>query len=276
MSAAVGRAFDASERASVAAGVEVRPLDSTEDLAAAAELFTDTWATPERHPPTPFNVLRALSFSGSYVAGAYRHDLLVGGSVAFLANVQGDFGLFSHSLAVGSIDQSKGIGYAIKQHQRYWTLERGMRFVWWTFDPLIVRNAYLNTVKLGAVGRAFLPDFYGSMKDRLNSGRVSHRLLAVWQLDSERAEAAAAKHLTSPACQTGTADADLPADAHPGTGDGMFVLRAPGLTSSDPAVRARSSRPALEGIEAAIASGFDLTKVDKTGTYTFSRRATCV
>ena len=52
----------------------------------------------------------------------------------------------------------------------------------WTFDPLVRRNAYFNTVKLAARPVNYLVDFYGEMTDEINTGQGSDRLLVQWPL----------------------------------------------------------------------------------------------
>lgn len=152
------------------------------DLLTACEIFTETWPTPDGNPPTPTNLLRALSYSGSYVAGAFLHGQMIGGSVAFLAKSGPLDSLFSHSLAVLSENRSLGVGHAIKLHQRMWALRREIDLIAWTYDPLVSKNAYFNLNKLGARGVAYLSNFYGEMHDKLNAGGQSDRVLIEWRL----------------------------------------------------------------------------------------------
>ena len=59
-----------------------------------------------------------------------------------------------------------------------------MRCVTWTLDPLVSRNAHLNLVTLGARVEHYLVDLYGPMRDGLNRGDPSDRLLVRWELAS--------------------------------------------------------------------------------------------
>ena len=54
---------------------------------------------------------------------------------------------------------SQGIGLALKWHQRRWCLDRGIRTVEWTYDPLVARNGWFNLTKLGARAVAYEVDF---------------------------------------------------------------------------------------------------------------------
>jgi len=59
----------------------------------------------------------------------------------------------------------------------------------WTFDPLEMKNAYLNPHKLGAIARRYEENFYGASSSRLQAGLPTDRLVAEWELDSPRVEA---------------------------------------------------------------------------------------
>ena len=52
----------------------------------------------------------------------------------------------------------------------------------WTFDPLVARNA---TLQLPAPGRRTgqYQDFYGQMRDGVNAGQASDRMVVSWPLD---------------------------------------------------------------------------------------------
>lgn len=173
---ALGEAARAADRA----GVRVRPLHSLPDVQAAAALFCRIWRTPSDRPPLSAELLRALEHAGAYVAGAWLDDELVGASAGFLGLDGAAPVLHSHISGVGL--PGRGIGAALKLHQRAWALERGIPAITWTFDPLVRRNAWFNLSKLGTVGVEHLVDFYGAMTDGVNSGESSDRLFTRWDL----------------------------------------------------------------------------------------------
>lgn len=146
----------------------------------AAALFNRIWGTGDEHVVDP-STMRALAHIGSYVAGAYDGDTLVGASVGFFA---ADGHLHSHVTAIALERRGQGVGRALKLHQRDWALARGRTVISWTFDPLIARNAYFNLHTLGAAAVEYLPDFYGPMYDAVNAGSASDRLYVVWRLDT--------------------------------------------------------------------------------------------
>ncbi|WP_433237019.1 GNAT family N-acetyltransferase [Streptosporangium sp. CA-135522] len=167
-------------------GLVLRELHSIEELEGVYRLFDDIWHPAPGGAPITVELMRALSHAGNYVAGAYQGDRLVGASVGFLASPAGQV-LHSH---VTGASAGRGIGFALKLHQRAWALERGLDRITWTYDPLIRRNAHFNLVKLGARPEEYLPSFYGLMGDAINNGDESDRMLAVWRLSEPRVLAA--------------------------------------------------------------------------------------
>lgn len=98
--------------------------------------------------------------------------------------------LHSHMLAVGAEYRDLGIGRQLKLAQRRDALARGIALMEWTFDPLQIKNAFLNITRLGAVMRRYTPNFYGVSSSRLHAGLPTDRLHAEWWMDSERVRAA--------------------------------------------------------------------------------------
>lgn len=167
-------------------------LKDIEDLRKLAELFAEIWGRPGE-PPINSDVLKALAHSGNYVCGAYADTRLVGGLVGWFGGVPPhELHLHSHILGVIEGSEAHGLGFELKQHQRRWCLEREVKVIEWTTDPLVRRNAYFNLTKLGAEAHRYLVNVYGEMTDGINAGEESDRLLISWRLDSQSAEAAAA------------------------------------------------------------------------------------
>ena len=83
----------------------------------------------------------------------------------------------------GGVPES-GLGAQLKLEQRREALARGIRHMEWTFDPLEIKNAFLNIHRLGAMVRSYRVDFYGVSSSRLQGGLPTDRLVAEWRLDS--------------------------------------------------------------------------------------------
>jgi predicted GNAT superfamily acetyltransferase len=177
----------AAQEAAAAArpsGVRLAVLDTLAAVQEAAALFAQVWRTEPTTPPLTAEVMRAMEHAGGYVVGAYAGNRLVGASAGFLG-LDGNRPVL-HSHISGVDDPGRGIGLALKLHQRAWALARGIDAITWTVDPLVRRNAWFNLAKLGATGVEYLVDFYGPMTDGVNGGETSDRLLMRWDLTASR------------------------------------------------------------------------------------------
>lgn len=186
-----------SEAACGRSGVRVEVLGAS-GYADARHIFDTVWPSADGCTQVQANLLRALDHAGGLVSAAYdgaSGDLL-GAALAFPGRHPLEGGgweehLHSHMAASVAGARDRGIGTALKLHQRWWALDREIPIITWTFDPIVRRNAWLNLVKLGVEVAQFHRDFYGEMADAINAGDPTDRLLAWWVLGSERAAAAA-------------------------------------------------------------------------------------
>ena len=159
--------------------IEIRALESIEDVFTASAVLADVWAGDRSGMPP--NLLRALAHSGNYAVGLWDEDRMVGASVAFFA-APATRSMHSHITGVLPGLQSQGLGRILKQHQREWALARDVGHITWTFDPLVARNAHFNLRVLGARATEYLVDQYGPMDDGVNRGDESDRILVSWAL----------------------------------------------------------------------------------------------
>ncbi|MBJ3809341.1 GNAT family N-acetyltransferase [Streptomyces flavofungini] len=159
-------------------GTTIRELHDMADFDAASVLFAEIWGSEPGTSPLSAEAMRALSHAGNYVAGAYEEGRMVGASAAFFGE---PIGTTLHSHITGAV-MGRGVGLALKLHQRQWALDRQLKRITWTYDPLIRRNAYFNLVKLGARPEGYLTSFYGAMDDAINGGDESDRVLTAWDL----------------------------------------------------------------------------------------------
>lgn len=173
-------ARDDAERAAAAAGVRVTEVTDPREASAAVSLFSATWGEG-RGADT--STLQAIAHAGNPVLLASRDGVTLGALFSFLG-WDGGLHAHSHMTAVAPLLRSSGVGFALKLAQRAMCLENGVREVRWTYDPLIRRNARFNLWKLGAVVRAFHPDFYGVLDDAINGTDRSDRFEVSWRLDS--------------------------------------------------------------------------------------------
>src|SRR5580698_8594967 len=107
--------------------------------------------------------------------------------------------LHSHMLAVKEGYRNQNIGARLKLAQREDALKRGIERIEWTFDPVEIKNSFLNIHKLGAIVRRYEENFYGVSSSRLQGGLQTDRLVAEWWIASPRV--AALIEGSSPAAQ---------------------------------------------------------------------------
>jgi len=146
----------------------------------------------------PKRVFTVAQRIGGQVIGALEGDALVGFAMALPGYREGSAYLHSHMLAVREEYRNTGIGRRLKLAQRDDALARGIDLIEWTFDPLEIKNAYLNIVRLGAIARRYQPDFYGPSTSPLQGGLPTDRLYAEWWLRSSRVKQAIGEESANP------------------------------------------------------------------------------
>jgi predicted GNAT superfamily acetyltransferase len=220
-----GGAVQAADAAARAAGVHVREISALSELDAVYRLYADIWRPDPKNPPVTSELLRAFSKAGNYVAGAFDGDNVIGACVGFFG-APADGALHSHIAGVSGAARGRSVGFALKVHQRAWSMLRGVSLVAWTFDPLVRRNAYFNLVKLAARPDEYLTNFYGGMHDAINAGDDSDRLLVHWQLDDPSVVAACVGTTTA-------ADADAERASGAAVALGVSPLGGPAVGALD-------------------------------------------
>ena len=184
--------------------IEIRECQDLEELEACVQLQITIWGYDETEAIPRKTFLLAQKIGGQ-VIGAFDSEIspesklgkmgnLIGFAMSLPAvkNVDGKPYpyLHSHMLAVLESHRNRGIGAQLKWEQRRDALARGIRHMEWTFDPLEIKNAFLNIHRLGAISCDYRVDFYGVSSSRLQGGLPTDRLLALWELDSPRVAAA--------------------------------------------------------------------------------------
>lgn len=181
-------AAHAAAAAAGTAGVRIEAARDPGRLHAVSELLGQVWGTSPAQSPLAPDVLRAIAHAGGIVHVAYGATGLVGAAAAIFGPPASQS---LYSLATAARSSDRGVGYALKQAQRAWSLRHGVTSIAWTFDPLVSRNARFNLVKLGAVAREYTVDFYGRLYDEVNKDDETDRLTVMWDLTGHRATMAA-------------------------------------------------------------------------------------
>jgi predicted GNAT superfamily acetyltransferase len=167
--------------------IEVRPCRGLEELRACVALQKEVWNFSDSEL-VPLRMFVVADKVGGQVLGAFDGSTMVGFAMSVPGTRSGHIYLHSHMLAVRADHRNSGLGRRLKLLQREDALARGIELIEWTFDPLEIKNAYLNIEKLGAIARRYIINQYGITTSPLQGGLPSDRLIAEWWLKSKRVE----------------------------------------------------------------------------------------
>ena len=183
------QARTAANRAALTAGVRIVDEHEMPRFHDIDNLFKSVWGVTSAGRPIPAELLRSMTHGGAIVTAAYDADDSLCGAAVLIGSATDSS---AYSLITGVLPRTieRGVGFAIKQHQRAAAVERGIDRMLWTFDPLVSRNARFNLTKLGATTTEYIDNFYGQMQGSINANDESDRLVTTWQLNSERTIAA--------------------------------------------------------------------------------------
>lgn len=165
----------------------IRHCRGIEELRASVALQKEIWNFSDSEL-VPLRMFVVAEKVGGQVMGAFDGDEMVGFALSIPGTRSGHVYLHSHMLAVRKEHRNGGVGRRLKFLQREDALARGIELIEWTFDPLEIKNSYLNIEKLGAIARRYNINQYGITSSPLQGGLPSDRLIAEWWLKSARVE----------------------------------------------------------------------------------------
>ncbi len=238
--------------------VQIRHCSQVEEFEDCVRLQQRVWGDELAVPAT---MVIAIHHAGGQVLGAFDGERLVGCTVAFVGTrllparsgsaqrVETQY-LHSHIAAVLPQYRDTGIGRSLKLFQRQDALRRGIDLIEWTFDPLELKNAHFNLVRLGAIARRFIPNCYGITASALHAGIPTDRLVVEWWLASDRVKSILADDPMP--SKSGIARIPLPAD--------ISELKS---ADRDGALRIQSEIG--EQFQKWFAQGYAVTAVEKLG-----------
>jgi predicted GNAT superfamily acetyltransferase len=174
-----------SESAAGEPTIRIAAMHELEHFQACVDLQVAVWGYSDGDV-VPRRMFLLADRIGGQVLGAFDGEKVAGFAMALPGYRDRQPYLHSHMLAVLPEYRNLGLGRRLKLAQRDDAIARGFELMEWTFDPLEIKNAYLNIARLGAICRRYQPDFYGPSTSPLQGGLPTDRLYAEWWLRSPR------------------------------------------------------------------------------------------
>lgn len=176
---------------SAAGPIDIRPLRTSDELLACVELQRATWGE-NFSDLVPASILKVSQRVGGVAAGAFDADGRLLGFVFGLTGVEnGRVAHWSDMLAVREDARDLGLGRLLKEYQRDAVRALGATVIYWTYDPLVARNAHLNFNKLGVYVAEYVEEMYGDTDSLLHRGLGTDRFVVAWPVAPHEAEALA-------------------------------------------------------------------------------------
>jgi len=160
--------------------IDIRPLRTLEELHACVVLQRETWGN-EFTDVVPASILKVSQRVGGVAAGAFNGDGKLLGFVYGLTGVEnGRIVHWSDMLAVRPEARNYGLGRRLKEFQRRTMQQLGGVVIYWTYDPLVARNAHLNFNVFGVRAKEYVEDMYGETESPLHRGIGTDRFIVAW------------------------------------------------------------------------------------------------
>ena len=161
-----------------------RLLKTLEEFRECERIQQEVWASVAASA----ELLSVTQKYGGVVLGAFAGRKMVGFLYALLAQRHGRLIHWSHMMAVRDGYRDLGLGFQMKLVHRKLALERGIKSICWTYDPLQSRNSYFNICRLGACIEEYVVDCYGRFPSAIEKGLPSDRFVANWKIASSAVE----------------------------------------------------------------------------------------
>jgi len=167
--------------------VTVRHCETLSDYEACVRLQSATWGPGYRDVVTA-SLLKVSQRVGGVVAGAFLESGELAGFVFGLTGVNGGGRVihWSHMLAVDPAYRDLGVGRRLKAFQWEALRSLGASTAYWTFDPLVARNAHLNLNRLGVTLEEYVVDMYADTGSGLHAFGTD-RFVVSWPIEGAAA-----------------------------------------------------------------------------------------
>jgi chorismate synthase len=168
--------------------LRIRDFASHADRAQCVALQELTWGAgfTEKVPAAMLLVAQKL---GGVVAGAFDERGTMLGFVFGVTGLKdGKLVHWSDMLAVRPEAQGHHLGERLKEYQRDKCRALGIATIYWTFDPLVARNAHLNLNRMRARVDEYVVAMYGEgTNSPLQGDMPTDRFVITWAVDPAQA-----------------------------------------------------------------------------------------
>jgi chorismate synthase len=167
-------------------GITIRRVRTSEEYDACVRMQHAIWGE-DFTEAVPATILKVTQQIGGVTAGAFDPSgRLLGFVFGMIGTMDGELVHWSDMLAVHHDARNKGLGRRLKLFQRELLRPLGVERMFWTYDPLVAKNAFLNIVRLGARPTEYVIDMYGSdTHSALHSGVGTDRFIVAWDLTKD-------------------------------------------------------------------------------------------
>lgn len=202
-------------------GLTFRRVETLAEYHECVAIQEETWGVNFRERVPTAILMVGQKLCGICAAAFAPDGRMLGFVFGMTGFYKGELAHWSDLLAVRKEARGAHVGERLKRYQRELCRGLNIETIYWTFDPLVARNAHLNLRRLGARASEYVVNMYGS-----NTGSPLHgtletdRWVAAWDL--------------APSNSTNTmvvADANAAFVVQPST-DGTWPVASPFSTSS--------------------------------------------
>jgi predicted GNAT superfamily acetyltransferase len=168
--------------------VYVKEIDNKEDFKECEKIQREL---PQLNEVglVPAYLLELTDSHGGLTLGLYMNERIVGFSFSIAAySKERGYYLFSDSMGFYKNFQRKSLGFLLKQVQYQIAKERGVKKIFWTYDPLLGPNANINIRKVGGIVHHYELDRYSLVNTSTGICIPSDRFLLDWSIQTKRVE----------------------------------------------------------------------------------------
>jgi len=165
--------------------IELKKIKDIEDFKKLTDIQKSAWGFLDIDVE-PHHLMTRVQKYGGLVLGLYFNGELAGYTYALIGRWEKKYFIYSHMTAVRKKYQYQGFGFLLKKAQREEVLKMGYEIIRWNFDPLESMNAFFNIHRLGIISVEYEKNIYGTGESGLHKGLPTDRLIATWDLNSDR------------------------------------------------------------------------------------------